>query len=261
MSRLIDKLTKTDRAAFQPMGFRASRQAPAEPRMQLIARLELKNNIASDLIGVADALLLFSNKTLPPSKELKSIIEPLADIPWGISLQDATANKASSLIKAGCDFIVFPAATTVSAIQQDDDTGMIIEVESSIDDGLLRAINDLPVDAVMVADSLENDGPLVWHQLMIIQHVVNLLTKPIILPASPNTSESELKILWESGVDGVLIKIGSKDLETIKGLRSIIDRLPARSTQKKGKTEAILPHPGGTGAAEPEPEEDDEDWE
>ena len=261
MSRLIDKLTKTDRAAFQPMGFRTSRQTSAESRLQLIVRTELKSSITSDLIHGADALLLLSTKTLPPVKDLKSVIEPLADIPWGIYLQDAAANKALSLIKAGCDFIIFSAASMVSAIPRDDDIGKIIEVDSSIDDGLLRSVNDLTVDAVLVTDSLENEGPLVWHQLMIIQHVVNLLTKPVIVNVSLNTSENELEALWESGVDGVLVETDTGKPEGIKGLRSIIDRLPARSAQKQGKAEALLPYPGGAKAAEPEPEEDDEDWE
>jgi len=147
MSRLIDKLTKTDRAAFQPMGFRASRQTSDEPRMQLIAGAQLKDNVTTDNIEGVDALLFLPTKTLPSGKVLKSIVEPLADIPWGIYLQDIIASKASALIKEGCDFLVFPAAATVTVMPEDDDIGKIIEVESSIDDGLLRAINDLPVDA------------------------------------------------------------------------------------------------------------------
>ena len=157
--------------------------------------------------------------------------------------------------------MVFPAAATVTVMPEDDDIGKIIEVESSIDDGLLRAINDLPVDAVLVTDSLEKEGPLVWHKLMIIQHVVNLLTKPLIVPVPVNTPESELKALWETGVDGVLVEIDPRKPEGIKELRGIIDGLPARSAQKKSRAEALLPYPGGAKAAEPEPEEDDEDWE
>ena len=113
MSRLIDKLTKTDQATFQPMGFRASRQTSAEPRMQLIAVAQLKDNVTPDNIEGVDALLFLPTKTLTSGKVLKSILEPLADIPWGIYLQDTNESKASALTTEGCDFLVFPAAATV----------------------------------------------------------------------------------------------------------------------------------------------------
>jgi hypothetical protein len=257
MSRLIDELTRTDRAAFQPMGFRTSREAQGEPRLRLIGVAGFESYTA-DCFDGADAMLFKTEKSVPAEKTIKSAITSVGEIPWGIYVPGISAGKLSTIIKDGCDFLVFPAAAAISDLPEDDATGKIIEVESSLDDGLIRAINNLTIDAVMVTDSLEKDGPLVWQQLMIFQHILNLLTKPVIVPVSLNMSESELKTLWETGIDGVIVEFDKQQPAGFGELRGLINKLPPR-TSKKGKTDAILPSPGV--ARESEPEEEEEEWE
>jgi hypothetical protein len=41
----------------------------------------------------------------------------------------------------------------------------------------------------------------------------------------------------------------------------LIDGLPARTSPKKGSSEALLPYPREAKTAEPEPEVEEEDWE
>lgn len=261
MSRIIEELLKADKAAAQPMGFRTSRQEAAGARLRVVACAKLENGIHQDSTNGADAVLLMPDKMPPAVKAVKTATEPIKDIPWGLYLKDTVDSKTEALVKEGCDFIVFPAASLVSAVPEDEDTGKIIEVESSLDDGLLRAINDLPVDAVLFRDSLEKEGPLEWHQLMIFQHMTNLLIKPILIQVQIDATESDIKALWEAGADGVIAEIDTENPEGIKKLRELIDGLPARKAQKKETTEALLPYQGGFKAAEPEPEEDEEEWE
>lgn len=260
MSRLIDEIKKADRTSYQPMGFKTSRKTATGPRLRLIASNGLKSSIPAEFINGADAVLLLPEKTQPSIKVVKTAVEQLPDIPWGFYLKDAGSN-ASSLIKEGCDFVVFPAVSLVSSIPVDDDTGRIIEVESSLDDGLLRAINNLPVDAVLLTDSLEADGPLVWHQLMIFQHMTNILTKPVIIRVPPDAAESDIKALWEAGADAVIAEIDAAKPDDIKNLRKLIDGLPPRTSPKQGSSEALLPYPREAKTAEPEQEEEEEDWE
>ena len=106
----------------------------------------------------------------------------------------------AALVEAGCDFVVIPAAGRIATTPQEEKVGRILQVESSMDDGLLRAANDLPVDAVLVTDTFEGSGPLVWHQLMIFQHLARLISKPLIVSIPADVNGEELKALWEAGV-------------------------------------------------------------
>ena len=81
--------------------------------------------------------MFYSDKSTPTAKALQSACKTLKDIPWGIHTGDISAGKAAPLIKGDCDFVVFPAADQVSTMPDDDKTGKIIQVESSLDDGLI----------------------------------------------------------------------------------------------------------------------------
>ena len=258
MSRLIDEFRKSDQTAVQPMGFRAARKTAPAARMPLIAAVETGTKTGADLLTGAGAVLLMPGKTRPTAKAIQTTTAGLPDIPWGIYLDDdsGTLNTAGE----GCDFVVFTASGSISATPGDEEIGRILQVESSMDDGLLRAVSDLPVDAVLVADTVGASGSLVWHQLMIIQHLARLISKPMIVSVPVNIGKDELKALWEAGADGLLVEVDAKGAGGLKEVRKAIEKLPPRSQLKRDKMEALLPRTGGESrpAAPPDEEEDDE---
>jgi hypothetical protein len=260
MSRLIEKFHKASQVAAPPMGFRTARPAAAAPKILLIASLEagtMEN--PADYLDGADAVLLRFIKAALTAKTIQKIASSLPDIPWGLYLADDD-NKKATAVEAGGDFIIFPVTSQVADTPKDDKTGKILQVESSMDDSLLRAINDLPVDAVLVADTFEGNGSLVWHQLMIFQHLSNLLSKPLIVPVPTSVTEKELKVLWDAGVDGIIVEIDTAKVERLKNLRQDIDKLPSRSGRKRGKVNVVLPRTGGeTPTATPPDEEEEEE--
>jgi hypothetical protein len=75
-----------------------------------------------------------------------------------------------------------------------------------------------------------------------------------------NITENDLKAIWEAGVDGIITEAGYTRPGELKELRSLIGKLPPRSSSKQGKSEALLPRIGSAGETEPEPEEDDEEY-
>ena len=166
MSRLIDELNRVAKAAPQPMGFRAAHPTPSKPRILLVASLAQIGDTGRLAVGVdsADAVLLRLTKSQLAAKMLPKTVGSFPDMPWGCFLEDTGANKMETLVKAGCDFAVFPAASRVSATPQDDKVGKILQVESSLGEGLLRGVNDLPVDAVLAIDTYEAGGSMacVW---------------------------------------------------------------------------------------------------
>ncbi len=261
MSRLIDELRKSGQAATQPMGFRTARTAESAPRIVLVASLVPGAiDAPAGYVDGANAVLLRPVKSHPAVKTIENVVSNLPDIPWGFCFEDSGDKAAAVLVEAGCDFLIFTSAGPVTAAPHDDKAGTILEVESSLQDSLLRALNDLPVDAVLTANVCQSGESMAWHHIINIQRITNLLNKPLLVRISPRTTESELKLLWEAGVDGAVVEVEVERPGELKELRRLIDKLPPRSARRHGKAEALLPRVGGE-AKEAPPDEEEEEYE
>jgi hypothetical protein len=225
--------------------------------MLIIAAEKLKGDSppAKNIAGADAILLTAGNENGLTAASLQKSVKSLKDVPWGIRL-DENEDDAARLVEAGGDFLVFSPASRFTAVPPDEKTGKVLEVESSMDDGLLRAVNDLPADAVLVTDSFEASGGLVWHQLMIFRHLAAFIAKPLLVPVPAEIPEAELKALWEAGIDGIVVDVSG--IEDLKSLRQMIVKLPPRSARKRGNV--FLPHAGtDTHLATPPDEEEEED--
>lgn len=235
----------------QPMGFRTSRATTADAAMLIIGRevfgSEATIKKASD---GADAMLFHAKKSGLKAEDVQKTTKTAGGIPWGVYLEES-GNDIEALIKAGCDFVVFAPTSQITDLPQDEKTGKILEVESSMDDGLLRAVNDLPADAVLITDTLDKAETLTIHRLMMYQHLANFIVKPLIIPVPVNITEAELKALHEAGIDGVMAE------GDLKELRLNISKLPPRTAKKRDKTGVLLPRAGGETNIEPDEEEDE----
>jgi len=211
----------------------------------------------ADYVVGADAGLLHLPKSSSVAKTLKEISQAISDIPWGGWLKNIDKGEIKQMAKTGCDFVVFPAANTPLALLQNDETGKILKVEKSLSDGLLRTVNELPVDAVLIAAEQEGEYFLTWHHLMLFQRFADLLTKPLLVSVPSNIIANELQALWEAGVDGVVIEVGAgQSADRLKRLRQVIDKLAFPSRHKRGKAEALLPYTGKEASIVAEEEEE-----
>ena len=259
MSRLIDKLTKANQTASQPMGFRTARGDREEPKMLLIASVKLDNTSQiGDYVAGADAVWLRSGEIHLSAKVIQPIIKSMPDIPCGISLEDTGTGNTKALIKAGCDFLVFADTSPIEAVPaEDENIGKIMQVEPSLEDSMIRVINNLPVDAVLAGDSYRTDDTLACNHLMSLQRLSGLLTKPLLVPVFPGISSSELKAISEAEVDGVVIEADTSRPDYYEEIRKTISKLPPRTVKKHGKSGALLPHAGNAQpAATPDEEEE-----
>jgi hypothetical protein len=257
MSRLIDKFQKAAKSSIQPMGFRTASTTAPEPGILLIVSgtpEEIKGKVHP---GKASAVLI-RRETPVTAADIKKTVEAMPDIPVGLYAEDADDEEAAALAGAGCDFLVFPASSRISG-PEDKKTGRILQVESAMDDSLLRAVNSLPVDAVMAADTFSG-GAMSWHELMIFQHLANSFNKPLIVNIPPDIKEAELKALWEAGADAVVADASGMKADEMKELEKQIEKLPPRSRRKRGKVDALLPRAGeeAPSTAQP-PDEEEED--
>ena len=238
MSHLIEKLNLVSKGISQPMGFRAAHASGTRPQMLLIASLTKPASINSpvDFTAGADAVLLHVAKTGPSAAVITKVVKNLPDLPWGFLLRDTGEKTIAKMVENGCDFVVFPADSKVLAADKNDKLGRILQVESSLSDGLLRATNDLPVDVLLA----EGGESLNWHQMMALHRITNMLNKPVLTTVPPNVTAEELKALWEAGVDGVVVT-SDQPAEKLEKLHREIGEF-ASSPRKRGKAEATLPH-------------------
>ena len=257
MSRFIDKLNQVSQVMPQPMGFRAVSPVTSKPKMLLVASLaEADGEGLADYVAGADAGLLVISKPSSEVRTFKEISQAVPAIPWGGWLKSIGSGEIEQMTKANCDFMVFPAATTSLAIVQNKKVGKILEVEASLSEGLLKAVDELPADAVLIGG--EKKEGLTWHHLMLFQRFADLLTKPLLVSIPSNVTANELQALWEAGVNGVVIKVGvEQPAGRLQELRQAIDKLTSPPPHKRRKPEALLPHIGGeTGIVTEEEEEE-----
>jgi hypothetical protein len=257
MSKFIDKLEQVLHGG-QPMGFRAAPQVPQKPRMLLVAAVsQVDTERLANFLGGADAGLLSIAKLSSGAKTLQQISQAVADIPWGGWLKEIGREGIGQVVEAGGDFVVFPAANTSLAMLEDEKLGKILEVEPSLEPGLLKAIDDLPVDAVLIAGEEEKQF-LTWYHLMLFQRCANILTKPLLVSVPLEVTASELQALWEAEVRGVVVEVEAGQPEgRVAEIRQMLDKLPLPSPSKRKKTEPLLPRIGGeTGIISEEEEEE-----
>jgi hypothetical protein len=254
MSKFIDELRRVSQVGLQPMGFRAAQAAPQKPRILLIATIaEADTDRLAERVAGADAGLLSITKLSSGAKTVHKIFKAVSGIPWGGWLKDIGREGIKPIAAASGDFVVFPAASSSLAILQNDAVGKILEVGALLDEGLLKTINDLPVDAVLIAG--EQDKFLTWHHLMLFRRCADLLTKPLLVTVPSDVDANELQALWEAGVVGVVVEAQPEG--RISELRQMIDKLTFPSPRQRKKIEPLLPRIVEERTTAPEEEEED----
>ncbi len=256
MSRLIDKLDRLNKAASQPMGFRATRDDLAGSTIILVASIDIgPSDEIRNCVAGADALFLQAAGSSLPVKSVGAIVKSLSGIPCGIRVEDTGKAKMDGYIQAGCDFLVFSAESPIGRLPRNEKIGKLLLLDPSIDDSLVRSINNLPVDAVITTDLSRPGDVITWHHLMAVQRLALLLTKPVLIPVSSGISPGELEAIREAGIDGILVEASTSRPGRIEEIRQIITQLPPPSAKKHGKSDVLLPRNSGT----PEPDVPDED--
>ncbi len=229
------------------MGFRTVAAArTVKPRMLLVAAVARADSARlAEIAAGADAGLLAIDRLITGAEALKQAAKAVPDIPWGGWLREVVGEVVG---KMSADFIVFNAASQIFA---EEKTGKVLEVEPTLEPGLLKSADDLPVDAVLIA--AENE-PLTWRDLMLIQRGVNILSKPLLVSVPPEVTTAELRALNEAGVRGVVVKaaVAGKIAEIAK----MLEKLPSPSARKKARP--LLPHIGGETVSVAEEEEEEE---
>lgn len=254
MSKFIDELKLVSQFGSPPMGFRAAAAPLPKPRMLLVATLaEASAEGLADYVSGADAGLVPIPKLSSGAKTVHKISRAMPAIPWGGWLKDISGEGVKPLVEAGCDFVVFPSDTPL-AMLQDSEVGKILEVGTSLNEGLLKTIDDLPVDAVLTSGEPEKGNLLTWRHLMFSRRCAELVTKPLLASVPASVGANELQALWAAGVVAVVVETPPQG--RISELRQIIDKLTFPLPSKRKKAEPLLPRIAEETKIAPEEEEE-----
>ena len=257
MSKLIDRLHHASEGTTQPLGFGAVAQKRV-PVLALVAHLtNPTKKLTSGAIGNGAEFILVPvaergalPKTLPPAG--------VEETPWGVKMTDLTEKQHATLKEAGCDFVVIPVEGTPVRLLNDEAIGFVVTVPATTEDRWLRAIDQLPLEVVVVDAAPASE--LTLKLLLDYTVVSSRVGQHLLATASLDWGEGEVEQLRELGFSGLLVEIANDaDLEKLKALRDAILALPARSRRRDERTRARLPQVEGPGPQQREVEEPDED--
>jgi len=176
-----------------------------------------------------DAVLLHVDK---PESGLDKTVEALGGKPWGIRTGALSNEKASSLVKTGCDFFVHALEETHLDALYEGKSGYVLEVDVDISEQDLRALDTLPVDAVCV--SLANVvSPLSLRHLADVLSVRAMYEKFLLVEISKDLSAKEMEILRDSGIDGLIVDITDSSEGSISSLQKKLHSLPRQKHQRR----------------------------
>ena len=255
MSKLIDKLQRLGQDAPTPFGFgAATSRGSAEPPIMLIGRIAQDDLAKTSGLSEtpADAILVSlkpGNKKLP-----KAIADLLKDHLWGASGTDIGQDQIKQLKDIGCDFLVFNADNTPAALLNDEDLGKVISVGPDLEENVAQAIQELPIDAAFFSPT-DDLLPLTVKKLIDIELVRLLVDKAFVMVAPPNLSSSDLEVLRNAGIGGLVFELNAPDViaKTKKALASVPRRRP-RPTSK----DVVFARPHSAGELAEVPGDDDD---
>ncbi len=239
MSKLSKRLHQISEGSAQPMGFKTS-AAKLGRQMLLVVSLPLgKVDLVRGLkLDDVDAVILHAGDLMDEGS-LKRVAGDLQDVPWGVWVGDADSVWLKEFKSVGVDFLVFDSLSAPAWLLQEEGMEKVLKVEPSLGKSLLGAINDLPIDAVLVDVKRAKD--LAISDLMGCRRLINLASKPLLAVPQVELSEIEVCSLWEAGVKGLVIEVGGQWLQDVLARQSqSVWKLPAKPRKRK-ESAALLP--------------------
>jgi hypothetical protein len=252
MSKFAEKLQRIYRGTAPALGFRKSDEAEISPLL-IIASLTKTGTAEANALAAAgiDAGIV-GTKGLS-AKSLGELTKVMGDIPLGFSLESTEKEAIAKSIDLGCDFVVFGLKTPLESVSKEG-LGRVLKIEPSLEPGLVRAINTLPleIDGVLITG---DELAVTIERLLIYQRLTELLNKPTLITLSSNVTADELGSLFKAGVNGLVLP-ETLSADVFANLKKSAAGL-SRMTKRKTKAAAILPRVSGELEAEAEEEEED----
>lgn len=247
MSKLLDKLEQIAKGRAKPLGFASAAAKSKTANMIIVAAIDDNDSAAATAAAeCADAVLVNSLAGTSVAAKTK--------LPWGMYIAKASEEQLAGIKDSGCDFILLNTQDSPIAPLQEEQLCRMIQIDPGMPDGLIRAVNQLPIDIVLV----DGDASVSMKRLLACQHAANMIGKHLLTRATLTISAGDLRELWETGMAGVVVSVTGDSKKGLSDLRQAVDSLPATRRKRASKTSATIPHISSSDPAEEaEPDEDE----
>lgn len=206
MGKLLDKLNQVAASGGPRLGFAAGGDAGRGP-LALVAMLADASQAADAVDRGADALIV-SGKA----------VDVGGAVPVGTSDE------------AGGDFVVLTMAGALgAALQEDADAVLALGTDTS--DGVLRALDALPVDAVAVDIP---GSPSSLQDLLPLFRAARATAKPLLVRTPSAPDRDALTAVRDAGAAGLIVEVAKDGLDGLAALRSEIAALPPKRRRGDG---------------------------
>ena len=256
-SKFLDRLDEIHEGAPPRMGFGPARSSKM-PGMALVLRVSADHQAgAAAAGGLSPDGVIVSGISGP--QEAEDVKGPLADVPWGVLGDTLSTDDAQAYRDHGCDLLAFRLQGTALGAVNSEDTARLLCVDPDAPAEDLRDINALPVDIVLVPLT---GAPADWslEDLARVAKVSGRINKYLLAEVSEAPNSDALKVLRGSGINGLVLNVSVGE-EAIKSLQEALLEMPKPGSDRRGRSNAILPGAVYAPRAGPgrEPEEPDED--
>ena len=258
MSKFLDRLEQITQGVSAPIGFAAPR-APKMPGMALVCLVSGTGSKAiNQMMELGpDAVLVVGAKD-PPA--VKKLAQPLGSaIPWGAKVSALSEEDALVFQEGGCDILAFSLQGTSVAAVGSEELARVLCVEPDIESDRLRAVDALPIDALLLPmPGVSASWTL--EDLATIARVSQRVDKYVLVEVTNPPGLKELEALRNAGANGLVIDVSKVDAQRLSQLKQELLDMPRQRPTKKERFSAIVPGSSYTTAStEPEPEEEDDD--
>ena len=161
------------------------------------------------------------------------------DVPWGIWINKFESESLEVLANEAVDYLVFSDITAPATILASDNLGRIIATPPDFPEELAHALNEIPIDAIILT-GIEDTSPLSVRDLLRIRSFRDIVDKPILILRSVTLTKQELEILRDIGIQGIIVDCKLMDPQLTITLRDEIDTLSPRKTRTIGP-KALIP--------------------
>ncbi len=262
MSKLLDRLDSIARGTPKAIGFAATTSVEPVPQLAMVAWLADPDKVDAAPLAEAgvDGFVLHQSAVGEDGSPQRP--DALADMPYGIMVEQSDPEKVDAYRKQGADFLVFDITDTPIDLLEEGDCARVLRVPADLEEAQLRGLEDLPVDLVVIRKP-SPEGPLTLTHMLAISGIRAATSRYLFLEWSADLTARELVLLRDAGIDGIVVNVTEAESTVIPSLRGKISALPQRKPRGEQRSIAMLPRDSGRVAAAPqrqEEEDDDEEW-
>jgi hypothetical protein len=244
MSKFIDKLNNLNKGASPAMGFHTRGGGDESVSMLVAVELAGKPEDESKEVATTGACAGILDPAGLTGASLIKYLKTKVDMPIGLVLSGGKTGTGAKPEGSDIDFVVFDVNLPVKSLagNERESVGRVLRLDTSIEAGLLRAVNSLHpgIEAVIVDLRVP---ALTVETLMQCRRVADFTGQPIIALTGAGLTEAELTALREAGVKCLVLPAGSPAAE-ISSLLNDIRALPKPERKKDKKGIAIVPRVG-----------------